>query len=436
LTAFKAPKGTQDILPEEQAYWYYVKDKADQVCRTFGYRPIETPVFEATGLFSRGVGQTTDIVEKEMYTFCDRSGSSLTLRPEGTAPVCRAYIQHGMSSMPQPVRLYYLGPAFRYERPQAGRMRQHHQFGYEVIGDGSPLIDSEIIQLASYFYRLLGLGHLKLMLNSIGCRQCRPAYYRELVNYYSGEAENLCMDCRQRLDKNPLRLLDCKQEKCQPMADAAPKSVDWLCSGCRQHFEHLESYLRLQGIDYSVCHRLVRGLDYYTRTVFEFQPADTRAQSTIGGGGRYDGLIELIGGKATPAAGFATGIERIIANLKEQSVVVPGLPRPSIMVTFTGPEVIEAAVSLADRLKKSGLRLVLAGEDKSLKAQLRQANSLGIKRVVIIGTDELQAGQVTVRNLETASQHTVNIDDTGGLLQELQSAIEPAGDNNPASNMV
>jgi len=408
LPAYKAPRGTQDILPEEQPYWDYVKQKASGICHRWGYGYIETPIFEATGLFSRGVGQGTDIVEKEMYTFTDRGGSSLTLRPEGTAPVCRAYVEHGMASLPQPVRLYYLAPAFRYERPQAGRMRQHHQFGFEVIGDGSAMVDAEVITLAWRFFELLGLKDLKLILNSIGCAGCRPHYLEELKGYYAGHVSGLCPDCQKRMDKNPLRLLDCKEPSCQAVADNAPKSTDRLCPQCREHFETLTRSLELADMEYAVSHRLVRGLDYYTRTVFEIQPLKAGSQSTIGGGGRYDRLIEEIGGKATPAIGFATGMERIILNMKEQCVPVPGVPGPQVLLAYTDSAARDMAWQIAAGLQSRGTGAVMAGEGKSLKAQLRQANNMGMKYALIIGPEELESGRVAVRDLETGNQESID----------------------------
>jgi len=408
LPVFKAPRGTRDILPEEAHYWDYITSTASHLCRSLGYGCIETPLFEATGLFLRGVGEGTDIVEKEMYTFQDRGGSSLTLRPEGTAPVCRAYIEHGMASLPQPVRMYYLAPAFRYERPQAGRMREHHQFGCEVIGDASSLVDAEVINMAWQLFEQLGLKKLALKLNSIGCDKCRPGYIDALKTYYESRADKLCPDCKVRMERNPLRLLDCKEDSCQHIADNAPRSVDCLCEDCSSHLSSLRKYLDLAGLDYDVSHRLVRGLDYYTRTVFEIQPESIGSQSTIGGGGRYDRLIEQIGGKPTPAIGFATGIERIILNLKEQNVVVPGLPSPKVFIAHMGEEAKNAAFLTSNDLQRCGIGAIIAGEDKSLKAQLRQANNLGMKIVVIIGSEELQEGMVVVRDLETGTQEKID----------------------------
>ncbi len=404
---YKAARGTTDILPEEQAYWRYVELAAANISRLYGYQRIDSPVFEETGLFTRSVGEGTDIVEKEMYTFEDKGGKSITLSPEGTAPVCRAYLEHGMFNLPQPVRLYYLASFFRYERPQAGRLREYHQFGFEVFGDEDPTVDAEVIDMAWRFYASLGLKGLSLQLNSIGCRQCRPAYLNILKEYYAGYADRLCADCKTRLAKNPLRLLDCKQPACQAIADAAPASADHLCPGCGGHFTSLKKYLGLLGIPFNVNHRLVRGLDYYTRTVFEVQPEVEGGQSTIGGGGRYDGLIEELGGKPTPAIGFATGIERIILNLKKQGVSVLALPSLQVLIASMGDAASDIAIKLAADLRRAGVSAVTAAGGKSLKAQLRQANALDVRFTVIIGEDEVKAGTATLRDMVSARQETI-----------------------------
>jgi histidyl-tRNA synthetase len=404
---YQVPRGTSDILPEEQPYWRYIEEKAASVCRLYGYERLDTPVFEDTRLFSRSIGEGTDIVEKEMYTFADKGDNRLTLRPEGTAPVCRAYLEHGMHNRPQPVKLYYITPIFRYERPQSGRYRQHNQFGYEAFGDDTPLLDAEVIDMAWRFFHSLGLGHLDLKLNSIGCKQCRPGYLAVLRDYYAAQVSDQCRDCKNRLERNTLRLLDCKEPTCRQVAASAPKSVDYLCSECGQHFGQLEEYLGLLEIPFAVDHRLVRGLDYYTRTVFEIQPKVGGAQSTLGGGGRYDDLIEELGGKPTPAVGMATGIERIILNLKKQDVSVPPLPRPQVFITHIGSKARGEAVKLAARLRQSGIGVVEASGGKSLKAQLRQANSLGMGYAVIVGEEELEHESVVLRNMTTSEQTTV-----------------------------
>jgi len=409
MKLYRAPRGTTDILPEEQVYWRYIEQKAAYICQLYGYERIDSPAFEDTSLFARSVGAGTDIVEKEMYSFTDKGGNQITLRPEGTAPVCRAYLEHGFASRPQPVKLYYLAPIFRYERPQAGRYRQHYQFGCEAIGDDDPSLDAENIDLAWQFFKSLGLQHLTLQLNSIGCKQCRPGYLSILQEYYAGHAATLCNDCRKRLSRNLLRLLDCKQPSCQGAADSAPRSTDHLCPQCREHFDRLTAYLSLLQIPFTLNHRLVRGLDYYTRTVFEIQPQNGGAQSTICGGGRYDDLIEELGGKPTPAIGFAIGMERIILNLKAQSVSIPTLSRPTVFIAHQGEEARAETVRLASHLRQAGVGVIMATGNRSLKAQLRQANNLLVHFTVIIGEEELKNGTASLRDMTTAGQKTVRV---------------------------
>jgi len=404
---YRAPRGTLDILPEEQAYWRHIEQKVVNVCQLYGYERIDSPVFEDTGLFTRSVGEDTDIVEKQMYTFQDRGGNKITLRPEGTAPVCRAYLEHGLHNLPQPVKLYYFASIFRYERPQAGRYRQHYQFGYEAIGDDDPALDAEVIDMAWQFFWSLNLRHLSLSLNSIGCKKCRPGYLTVLKDYYINYSHEICSDCKTRLKRNPLRLLDCKKPLCQQIANSAPRSVDHLCPQCDEHFNRLKGYLKLLELPFEVNHRLVRGLDYYTRTVFEVQPEAEGAQSTLGGGGRYDDMIEELGGKPTPAIGFAVGIERIILNLKKQNVPIPPLPRPQVFIAFVGDESKDKAIKLASMLRQDGIGVIEAIGSKSLKAQLRQANTLGAHHTVIIGEQEIKSGTVILRDMASAQQKTI-----------------------------
>ena len=414
---YQAPRGTQDILPEEQPYWRYVENTAADICRLYGYHRIDTPAFEDTSLFQRSTGEYTDIVQKEMYTFDDRSGNSLTLKPEGTPPVCRAYLQHGMANLPQPVKLYYITPIFRYERPQAGRYRQHYQYGCEAIGESDPALDAEVIEMAWRFFGLLGLSGLSLQLNSIGCRECRPGYLNVLRDFYTKYTDEICADCKIRLEKNTLRLLDCKQAKCQTITDSAPKNTDYLCAACTEHFEQLQKYLGISGIPFNINHRLVRGLDYYSRTVFEIQPEEEGGQSTLGGGGRYDYLIEDLGGKPTPGIGLGMGIERIILNLKRQNVRVPVFPSLKVLITNVGEAAKEESIKLASALRQAGISTVAAPGGKSLKAQMRQANALGVDYVVIIGEDELKSGTVTLRNMTDSSQKNVPADELQDIIK-------------------
>lgn len=413
---YKAPRGTADILPEEQGYWRFAEHRAVSLCRLYGYQRLDTPAFEDAQLFTRSIGEGTDIVTKEMYTFKDRSDNILALRPEGTAPVCRAYLEHGMDNLPQPVKLYYLAAIFRYERPQAGRYRQHYQFGFEAIGDGDPALDAEVVEMAWRFFELLNISGLYLYLNSIGCKACRPRYLENLKSYYSDQLSGLCPDCKSRFEKNPLRLLDCKKASCNVVAEAAPKSIDFLCRECLAHFEAVVGYLEALKLPFELNHRLVRGLDYYTKTVFEVQPPGEGAQSALGGGGRYDDLIQELGGKATPAIGFAAGMERIVLNLKKQKVAVPDLTAPPVFIAHLGNEAKLEAMKLASTLRKDGIAAVMATGDRSLKGQLRQANSLGSNYAAIIGEDEVKGGTVTLRNMVTGEQKTVSTAGLGKLL--------------------
>ncbi|APV43391.1 histidyl-tRNA synthetase [Dehalogenimonas formicexedens] len=416
---YQAPRGTQDILPEEQAYWRYVESKAAKVAARYGYSRIDTPTFEDARLFTRTVGEETDIVTKEMYTFQDRGGSDLTLRPEGTAPVCRAYIEHGMASRTKPVKLYYLASIFRYDRPQAGRYREHHQFGFELFGEADAAADAEVIDMAWSFYRELGITTLPVQLNSIGCPECRAAYLAALKEYYASCVDTLCGDCKIRYGKNPLRLLDCKKPDCRAAALKAPHAIDYLCPDCKAHFEKLTALLGAISVPFEVNHCLVRGLDYYSRTVFEIQPQEEGAQSTIGGGGRYDNLIPQLGGEATPAIGFATGIERIILNLKRQSVTVPALEAPRFFLAALGEAAVMAAFKLASDLRREGIPLVESLSSRSLKSQLRQASGLGARYTLILGEAELESRQIILRDMGTSAQHTLPLDGLSPALKAL-----------------
>ena len=404
---FQAPRGTADHLPEEQKYWRYIESKAMEVAARFGFGRIDTPLFEDSNLFIRSVGEGTDIVEKEMYTFEDRGGDSVTLRPEGTAPVCRAYLEHGMHNLPQPVRMYYFCPVFRYERPQAGRFRQHHQFGVEVLGDADPSVDAEVIDVAWDLMTSLGLKDINLLINSVGDPQCRPAYVAKLRDYYAGDQAMLCPDCKERLERNPLRLLDCKVETCHALGNDAPRSADHLCEDCSAHWSKLLRYLDSMQLPYQIDHRLVRGLDYYTRTVFEVQPVDGGGQSTICGGGRYDGLITELGGRETPGIGFATGLERLTLNLKRSEVPVPDEPSPRYLVANVGDDARIAALDLSVRLRRSGVGAILSSGTRGLRGQMRQANALSIPFALILGDDEIEKGEVVVRDMESSVQESI-----------------------------
>ena len=410
---YRAPRGTQDVLPEEQAHWDYVTTIAREQARRFGYGRIDTPVFEQAGLFQRGVGEGTDIVEKETYTFPDRSGDEVTLRPEGTASVCRAYLEHGMHNQPQPVRVHYFCPIFRYERPQAGRLRQHHQFGVEAIGDGDPAVDAEVIELGWRVTQALGLQGLSLAINSIGDPACRPAYLEALKKHYAASMDRTCPDCKVRFQRNPLRMLDCKRRDfaCQELIATAPQMVDCLCDACAAHFAQVRRYLEALDIPYRVSPTLVRGLDYYSRTVFEIHPPEEGSQSALLAGGRYDGLIELLGGRPTPGIGFGSGIERFILNVKRQEAAAAqaeGGGADAVVVSL-GEAATAAGVKLASDLRRQGLHAVLAPQGRSLRGQLRHATALRAAYALVLGEDELSRGAVQVKELATGEQREVQI---------------------------
>ena len=413
---FQAPRGTTDILPGDQKYWKFFQSKVEETAARFGYGRIDTPIFEAEGLFVRGVGEVTDIVEKETYTFQDRGGDTLTLRPEGTAPVCRAYLEHGMHNLPQPVRMYYLCPIFRYERPQSGRYREHHQFGIEVIGDPDPSVDVEVIEVAWRFLESVGLKELSLSVNSIGDKECRPAYVKLLQDYYGDHVQEICEDCKRRLERNPLRLLDCKNDVCQPVIEGAPHSADYLCEACREHWVALLGHVEDIGLPYVVDYTLVRGFDYYTRTVFEITPPIEGRTSTIVGGGRYDGLIEELGGKPTPGIGFGMGAERVIENVIRQETPVREDHAVKVLIAHMGNAAKREATKLSSSLRKSGISAVLGPGGRGLRSQLRYASSIDATHAVILGDDELQKGVAILRDLSASEQQEVKPDELIGLL--------------------
>ena len=413
---FKRPRGTADILPDDQPYWSHVYSTASKVANQFGYQRIDTPTFEDTNLFQRGVGDETDIVQKEMYSFEDHGGDGITLRPEGTASVCRAYIENGLHNSPQPVRMFYMAPMFRYERPQAGRFRQHHQFGCEAIGDQSPKVDAEIIELGWKYIADLGIKNVTLRLNSLGDPEGRTDYLSDLENYFRGVADQLPKLDRDRLNRAPLRVLDSKAHETQALADAAPKSVDYLNGEAKEHWEELLSLLdNLKGVYpdffYKVDHRLVRGLDYYNRTVFEYEPLDAGGQGTLLAGGRYDPLIGILGGKETPAIGFGSGIERMIIELKKQEAEINPSTGPDIVVVTLG-DASSAGAKLATDLRAANVSTVLA-PSRSMKAQMRYANQQNASNVVIIGDREVENGVASVKNLaQGGDQSEVALDAT------------------------
>jgi histidyl-tRNA synthetase len=407
----KAPRGTMDLLPGQVERWQWLQDTARSVFAQFGYTEIITPVFEYTELFRRGIGETTDVVNKQMYTFTDRGKRSLTLRPEGTASVVRAYLEHKLLNHPQPVKLFYIGPIFRYERPQAGRYRQFHQLGAEAIGSHDPALDVEMITMSIEIFRHLGLGNFLVHLNSIGCPVCRPTYREALRTHLAGNLDSLCAVCQERYDKNPLRILDCKLEGCRTAALGAPHSIDYLCDECAMHFDRVKEYLDALGIAYQLNDMLVRGLDYYTKTVFEVESQDLGAQSALLGGGRYDGLVEQCGGPATPGVGFAAGMERAILALDQQGIAGPPPRGVDVFVVSMGEAVRASALALVHALRQARLVVDTDYLDRSMKGQMKAANRAEAARVLILGEDELTRGMVQVRDMKSGAQEEAALTD-------------------------
>ncbi len=407
---YSAPRGTQDILPRESPRWQYVEGKFRDICRLYGYRELRTPTFEETELFTRSIGEHTDIVSKEMYTFLDRAERSMTLRPEGTAPVVRAYLQHKLYGEAPVNKVYYVSSIFRYERPQAGRYREHHQVGAEAIGSADPAVDAEVISLLMQYLTSLGLQGLDLKVNSVGCPECRPSYREALRESVAPYLDELCENCRTRYDANPLRMLDCKVPICKELTAAVPSIVDHLCDDCSEHLRAVLGYLDLLGVNYTVDPRLVRGFDYYTKTAFEVLSAQLGSQNAVGGGGRYDGLVEEMGGDPTPGVGFGSGIERVLLTMEALGIEIPVTTHPDVFVATLGDKPREAGVKLLSDLRKAGIAAETDYSGKSLKAQMKAADREQARFVVIIGDDELSRGQIKVRNMATREETDVPID--------------------------
>jgi histidyl-tRNA synthetase len=396
MASVTAPKGTADVLPCDSYKWQYLEGKIRDICARFDFSEIRTPVFEHTEVFERGVGDTTDVVSKEMYTFLDKGGRSVTLRPEGTAGVVRAFLENGLFNEPMPAKLYYLINCFRYEKPQKGRLRQFSQFGIELFGATSPAADAMVISLPYTLFREVGIGGLELKINSIGCKTCRAEYRRALIEYFEDKKDSLCATCNDRLYKNPMRILDCKSEICRKISANAPKILDYLCDDCRNHFESVKFLLDGMGIGYTVDPSIVRGLDYYNRTVFEFVSFNIGAQGTVCGGGRYDGMTEQLGGASYPGIGFAMGLERIMLLLNENRVV---RPVPQLYIAAIGERAKAQAALLAQRLIAGGVCVEYDIMDRSLKAQMKYADKVGAKTCVVIGDNELDTGRVVLKSM-------------------------------------
>jgi len=417
---YSVPKGTKDILPEDIYRWQKAEQAFAGVCEQYGYEEIRIPTFESTDLFQRSVGDTTDVVQKEMYTFEDKGGRSITLRPEGTAGVVRSYIEHGMSSLPSPVRLFYNITAFRYENVQKGRFREFHQFGIEAFGSKGPQIDAEIISILTLFFARMGLSQTRLCINSIGCPECRTDYNKVLKEYYRPNLKDMCVDCQSRFDKNPLRMLDCKSEHCHELAGGAPKLIDYLCDDCRTHFEGLKSSLASLGIAYTVDPGIVRGLDYYTRTVFEFVSDHVGTQGTICGGGRYDGLVETMGGQSVPGVGFAMGVERFLMEVESQGVEMKKDQKVLLYIASMDPACAVSAQELAFSLRKEGIGCETDLMERSFKAQLKYAGKKGTPYLLVLGANEIETGKARVKRMDDGSQTDVDLNDLSGLIAAIQ----------------
>jgi histidyl-tRNA synthetase len=422
------PRGTKDILPDDQKYWQYISDIVDKRCRSFNFGKIETPILEFKDLYTRGIGEATDIIEKEMFEVSrgdnnidlskDDDKESLVLRPEYTAGIVRSFIENGMQTWTQPVKLYSFGPVFRYDRPQKGRYRQFWQFNIEVLGDANPLTDALLILLVWQIFSDIGLKKDSVIdINSIGCRTCRPRIRKKIIEYYKKYKDSLCFNCQRRLELNPLRLFDCKEEKCQKFINGAPQIVDNLCTECKKSFTQVLEYLDELNIPYDLNPKLVRGLDYYTKTTFEIRDInDTSRQSSFGGGGRYDNLIETYGGKNTPAVGFAAGVERIIDKVKESEINVPSLKGSEVFIIQIGDKAKKKALSIISSLGEIGITVSCSFGKESLKAQLKDANRMKARIALIIGQREALDSTVIIKDMNEASQETIDISDLNKVI--------------------
>jgi len=416
---FNAPRGTNDILPPESTKWQYIEKITHNLFTNYNYQEIRTPIFEYTELFQRGIGEVTDIVEKEMYTFEDKGGRSITLRPEGTASVIRSFLENKIYGQAQPTKYYYIGPMFRYERPQSGRFRQFHQLGVEAVASNDPALDAEIISLGIRLLEKLGLEDLDVHLNSVGCKSCRPKYVEKLKKYLNENRDDLCDNCKDRIEKNPLRVLDCKNEGCKMVIEDAPKITEHLCEDCRIHFDEVQNYLDLINIDYTVNPLLVRGLDYYTNTAFEIKDNSLGAQDTVFGGGRYNGLAEEIGNRDIPGIGFALGIERLLLSLEEQGIELPVEDSLDLYITVIGDKAKAEAFKLLDMLRNEGLKTEIDYLERSVGSQMKSADRMNAEYTIIIGEDELNKNSATIRNMKSGNEKEVKLDDLTSEMKQL-----------------
>lgn len=424
-------KGTQDTLPAESYKIQYVERSMLEIAENFGFHEIRTPVFEHTELFQRGVGDTTDVVQKEMYTFTDKGGRSITLRPEGTAGAVRAFLEHGLHNEPSPQKISYVTSCYRYEKPQAGRLREFHQFGVECLGAASPAADAEIIALAASIFDYLEINNLHLELNSIGCPTCRAEYHKALKEYFAARQDELCDTCRGRLERNPMRILDCKSPICSEIAQGAPKMIDYLCNDCKEHFEAVKNCLDAMDIEYILNPSIVRGLDYYTRTVFEFVSDEIGSQGTVCGGGRYDGLVEELGGPHVPSLGFGLGLERLMLLMEAQKTPFPMPRKCDLFVVSRGDKALLKAMKITSDIRADGIIAQCDVAGRSVKAQMKYANKLGATHTIVIGDDEIETGKATLKNMETGEQTEVELESFSEnfmdmLLQESAAGLTDA----------
>lgn len=406
----KAVKGTQDILPSEVYKNQFIEQIVIDIAGKFGFKELRIPVFEHTELFQRGVGETTDVVQKEMYTFDDKGGRSITLRPEGTAGVARAFLEHGLFNEALPQKLCYVINCYRYEKPQAGRWREFQQFGVEMLGTSSPAADAEVISLANEIFAFLGIENLQLELNSIGCPECRKNYHNALREYFESKKENLCPTCLERLGKNPMRILDCKSPICKEICEGAPAIIDYICDDCSSHFESVKKYLDVMNIDYIVNPRIVRGLDYYTRTVFEFVSTQIGAQGTVCGGGRYDGLVEELGGPHTPSLGFAMGTGRLLMLLEAQGIELPTPGACELYIAPMGENASLEAMKIVHDLRAGGISSQTDVAGRSLKAQMKYADKIGARYTMVLGDNEIEQGKANLKNMDNGEVTEVELE--------------------------
>ncbi len=408
----KKIKGTEDVLPKDSYRWQFVEDVMRKESASYGFKEIRTPVFEHTELFARGVGQTTDVVQKEMYTFDTKGGESVTLRPEGTAGAARAVLEHGLVNDSLPIKASYFVSCYRYEKPQAGRLREFHQFGLECYGTQSPVADAELICAAQSIFDRLGIKQLRLEINSIGCPTCRAEYHKALKEYFYGYKDELCETCNSRLEKNPMRILDCKSPVCSKIAQGAPKITDYLCDECKEHFASVQKYLDAAGVEYTVNPTIVRGLDYYTKTVFEFVTDFIGAQGTVCGGGRYDGLIEELGGKHLPSLGFAMGIERLLMLMDKQGIEIPEPSTCDLYVAVMGESASLKSFEIIKAVRSCGLIAETDVVGRGLRAQMKYADKIGAKFSMVLGDNEIEQGKAVIKNMSSGEQTEIVLDDT------------------------